>query len=100
MVAAIFVNMYGSLPLHLEFMIVQLFQLFAIARCSTIATTDTTAMETIKGLSSLNGTLYTSREQTDQSREIVLEQQQLQSLIIWSGTINNIYFMIKQNLLY
>lgn len=35
--------------------------------------------------------LFTIREQTDQWGETVLEQHQLQSSIIWSGTINKVY---------
>lgn len=47
---AALVNMHSYLLLHSDFMMVQLFQLAAVACCVTVATTEITAKETIQEL--------------------------------------------------
>lgn len=49
-VAVALMNMYGSVPLPSEFMLVQLFQLASAICWVTMATTETKVMETIQEL--------------------------------------------------
>lgn len=65
--SAVHVQEHSSLPLHLEFMMVQLFQIATAARCVTMATAEATERETMQ---ELNG-----------NRNI--------GVIIWCETLNN-----------